>query len=107
MVAKGLLVIAELFVVRMAVKYIYKFSSRTGKEIGNCIMSKSRKIPKNRNPEARALASPIFRQKIVPKRKGAGAIVKRQANKRGWIERSDPFNVFATKSSDLQLVPLA
>jgi len=60
-------------------------------------MSKSRKIPKNRNPEARALASPIFRQKIVPKRKGAGAILKRQANKRGWIERSDPFNVFATK----------
>jgi stalled ribosome alternative rescue factor ArfA len=33
-------------------------------------MKKDRKLPRPRNPEARALESPLFRQRIVPNRKG-------------------------------------
>jgi hypothetical protein len=40
-------------------------------------MSKRRKLPRPRNPEARALSSPLFRQRAVPsgkvyRRKGRG-----------------------------------
>ena len=31
-------------------------------------MAKRRKLPKKRNPEAQKLESPVFRQRIVPKK---------------------------------------
>jgi hypothetical protein len=31
-------------------------------------MGKKKKLPKNRNPEAKKLESPLFRQRVVPKK---------------------------------------
>ncbi len=45
-------------------------------------MAKYRKLPKTRNPMARALASPLFRQRVVPN----GKVYSRRAK----TKRDDP-----------------